>query len=282
MSNETKSVNYSSLIRYTNKLKPLVVTDASIVDTNKLELKFLDNDTKQLQLPSGGGGSLPTRSVTRIPMYFEIHFRLCEHGEYDSLDEKLDIPLSVAKDIIKIHSVTGEITKELGFTVVSDVTETKKRDDYDTVFLAVVNCNPMDSCMASYRLFVTIDSSFGFFNLQTAPFVSSINSSLVDSNDDPVELPEPFALPETIPCQVIRSSQSSREIERSSGQYTRNYYELTAYINTSGFAVSIYGEAIYNETVGIAHETGTADFRLILDNASYDDTPYTFTETVIQ
>lgn len=282
MSNETKSVNYSSLIRYTNKLKPLVVTDASIVDTNKLELKFLDNDTKQLQLPSGGGGSLPTRSVTRIPMYFEIHFRLCEHDEDDSLDEKLDIPLSVAKDIIKIHSVTGEITKELGFTVVSDVTETEKRDDYDTVFLAVVNCNPRDFCMASYRLFVTIDSSFGFFNLQTAPFVSSINSSLVDGYDDPVELPEPFALPETIPCQVIRSSHSSIEIERPSGQYTHNYFKLTAYINTSGFAVSNFGEAIYNETVGIAHETGTADFRLTLDFFEYDDTPYTFTETVIQ
>lgn len=276
MSNETKSVNYSSLIRYTNKLKPLIITDANIVDTSKLELKFLDNDTKQLQLPSGGG-SLPTRSVTRIPMYFEIHFQLCERSDgSDPLDEKLDIPLAVAKDIIKIHSVTGDITKELGFTVVSDVTATKKRNDYDTVFLAVVNCNPIDFAIISYRVYVTIDNSFGFFNLQTEPIITSINSALVSDGK------EPITLPETIPCQVIRSTESSLEIMNSSGQFSRNYYELTACINSTGFEESAYGESVFNETISVGHNIGTANFRLILDNSSLDDTPYTFTETVIQ
>ena len=158
----TKAINLSNLERYNNKLKPLVVTDAEVVD-NDLQLKYLDNETKTVSLPeapkavsdaeisnneiqltftdsdtktlelpespkavsdaeiSGNdlqltftdsdtktlelpGASFPTRTVTRIPTYIEIHFQL---GVFDDgflqINEKLNIPLSMVQTLDSNH-----------------------------------------------------------------------------------------------------------------------------------------------------------------------------------
>ena len=277
MSNETKSVNYSSLIRYNNKLKPLVITDAN-VNEDKLTLKYLDNNTKELTLPSGGS-SLPTRTVTRVPMFFEIHFQIVQDTSFgmdSQVESKLNIPLDVAKDIIKIYSKSQDNLTPLGFTLVSDVTEGKAENDYDTVFLAAVNCNPKEFFDGiEYDIVVVIETSFGNFNLQTAPFMESISEAREQAGEYPIELPE------TVPAQVITSSSSTMQIYASSGE-NKNRYILRAVLGTTDFSNG--SRSISNGTVSIRpFETPSASvsFRLVLDEVEDDPTSVTFTETIL-
>lgn len=273
MSNETKSVNYSSLIRYNNKLKPLVITDAN-VNGDKLTLKYLNNNTKELTLPSGGSPSFPTRSVTRIPTYFEIHFQIQDSSD-SQVESKLNIPLDVAKDIIKIYSKTQSKTTPLGFTLVSDVTEDKAENDYDTVFLAAVNCNPKEFYDIDYEIIVSIETSFGNFNLQSSPFITAINEALDNAGEPTVTLPG------TIPTQVVTGSGSSLQLYASSGE-NKNRYILKAVILSDDFAAG--DRAVSNNTTSIrtrTPESASVSFRLALDSVENDSTSTTFTETVI-
>lgn len=277
MSNETKSVNYSSLIRYNNKLKPLVITDAN-VNEDKLTLKYLDNNTKELTLPSGGSPSFPTRSVTRIPTFFEIHFQIVQDTSYGmdtQIESKLNIPLDVAKDIIKIYSKSQDNLTPLGFTLVSDVTEGKANNDYDTVFLATVNCNPKEFYDIDYEIVVGIETSFGNFNLQTSPFMESINEAKEQSGEDPIELPE------TVPAQVITGSSSSMQLYASSGE-NKNRYIIKAVLGAGNFTNG--SRSISNGTVSIRpFETpsASASFKLVLDEVEDDPSLVTFTETIL-
>lgn len=279
MSEETKVISLSKLIRYNNKLKPLVITDAEIADTNKLRLKYLDNNTKELTLPSGGGSPVfPTRSVTRIPMYFEIHFQI-QDGNDDQVSSKLNIPLDFAKDIIKIYSKTQSSRTPLGFTVISDVTEAKKLNDYDTVFLAAVNCNPKEFYDIDYEIVVSMETSFGDFNLQSAPFISAVNDALDNAGEQAITLPE------TIPAQSVAGSRSELQIYASSGE-NKNRYILKAVLLSDDFTAG--DRATSNNTVSIRHNgdgsiaSASVSFRLSLEEVEADSTAVTFTETVIQ
>jgi len=276
MSNETKSVNYSSLIRYNNKLKPLVITDAN-VNEDKLTLKYLDNNTKELTLPSGGS-SLPTRTVTRVPMFFEIHFQIVQDTSFgmdSQIESKLNIPLDVAKDIIKIYSKSQSKLTPLGFTLVSDVTEGKANNEYDKVFLAAVNCNPKEFYDGlEYDIVVVMETSFGDFNLQTSPFMESINEAREQAGEPTVELPE------TILAQVITSSSSTMQIYASSGE-NKNRYIIKAVLGATGFSNG--SRSISNGSVSIRPfgASASVSFRLVLDNVEDDPTRVTFTETVL-
>lgn len=276
MSNETKSVNYSSLIRYNNKLKPLVITDAN-VNEDKLTLKYLDNNTKELTLPSGGGSTVfPTRSVTRVPLYFEIHFRLSSYND-GYVESKLNIPMEVVKDIVSVENDNGK----LGYTVISDITETAKEDDYDTVYLVAVNINPRGfygqySGGFIYDLKLNFKTSFGDFNLQTEPFMDSINELFENLGE------EPITLPETLPAQVVGASDSL-SIYKESTENDNNRFKVYAVLETDGFNYE-EGKFIRNDTVGLNYYYNnrfSVAFDLRLEDVTNDETPYTFTETIL-
>lgn len=275
MSEETKVISLSKLIRYNNKLKPLVITDADI-DDNTLTLKYLDNNTKELTLPSGGGSpSLPTRSVTRVPLYFEIHFRLSNNDGY--VASKLNVPIDIVRDIVSVENDIGK----LGYTVISDITETAKEDDYDTVYLAAVNINPRGfygqySGGVVYDLKLNFKPSFGDFILQTEPFIDSINKLFENRGE------EPITLQETLPAQVMGASDPL-SIYKESTENDHNRFKVYAVLNTKGF---IYeeGEFIHNDTVGLNYYYNnrfSVAFDLELQNVTNDETPYTFTETIL-
>jgi hypothetical protein len=275
MSEETKVISLSKLIRYNNKLKPLVITDADI-DDNTLTLKYLDNNTKELTLPSGGGSpSLPTRSVTRVPLYFEIHFRLSNNDGY--VASKLNVPIDIVRDIVSVENDIGK----LGYTVISDITETAKEDDYDTVYLAAVNINPRGfygyySGGVVYDLKLNFKPSFGDFILQTEPFIDSINKLFENIGTIPITLPE------TLPAQVMGASDPL-SIYKESTENHHNRFKVYAVLDTKGF---IYeeGEFIHNDTVGLNcyyNNRFSVAFDLELQNVTNDETPYTFTETML-
>ncbi len=275
MSEETKVISLSKLIRYNNKLKPLVITDADI-DDNTLTLKYLDNNTKELTLPSGGGSpSFPTRSVTRVPLYFEIHFRLSNYDGY--VESKLNIPMEIVKDIVSVENNSGK----LGYTVISDITETAKEDDYDTVYLAVVNINPrgfygQNSGGLVYDLKLNFKPSFGDFILRTEPFMDSINELFENMGE------EPITLPETLPAQVVGASYPL-SIYKESTENNNNRFKVYAVLETDGFN---YEEGLFirNDTVGLNsgdNNRFSVAFDLRLEDVTYNGTPYTFTETVL-
>ena len=218
----------------------------------------------------------PTRSVTRVPLYFEIHFRLSNYDGY--VESKLNIPMEIVKDIV---SVEDDDDRPLGYTVISDITETAKEDDYDTVYLVAVNINPRGfygqySGGIVYGLQLNFKASFGDFSLQTEPFMDSINEMFENMGE------EPITLPETLPAQVIGASRYL-SIYKGSDENNRNKFKVYAVLETDGFNYE-EGKFIRNDTVGLNYydnDRFSVAFDLELQNVANDETPYTFTETVL-
>ena len=166
---------------------PTSVVDGAIVDTNKLELTFSNQTTKRLTLPSGGS-SPATRTVTRVPMYFEIHFKVGKVGDgpsgaaYDecTADSVLGITAQDVKDIVRVSSEDDyhyEDTPAPGGIVVTDVTSTKAYDEFDKVFLVAVNlavpyfepgCGPV-------ALKFGLGKSFGNITISDSTIIDAIN-----------------------------------------------------------------------------------------------------------
>lgn len=335
----TKAINLSNLERYNNKLKPLVVTDAEVVN-NDLQLKYLDNETKTVSLPEapkavsdaeisgndlqltftdsdtktlelpeapkavadaeisgndlqltytdsdtktltlpGGSAVFPTRSVSRFPTFFEVHFQFSESFAYSEQDGKLNIPLEMAKDIIKIYAKTSDgLVTELGFANITDVTESKKTYDDDTVFLVAVNCNPKNFYDLDYEIYFSINTSFGNFDMVTAPIAQGVRSAASRAGESAPELQE------TRPAQVIRSEISSILLFNSSSSddpESGNYYVIRAVLYTDDFTRG--DRSFYNDTISIALGFAfvSVSFKPILEDVRFNSTMVTFTETIL-
>ena len=304
----TKAINLSNLERFNNKLKPLVVTDAEVVN-NDLQLKYLDNETKTVSLPEapkavadaeisgnelqltytdsdtktlelpGGSTVFPTRSVSRFPTFFEVHFQFAESYYYSERDGKLNIPLEMAKDIIKIYAKTEDgLVTELGFANITDVTESKKTYDDDTVFLVAVNCNPKNFYDLDYEIYFSINTSFGNFDMVTAPIAQAVRDAASRAGESAPELQE------TRPAQVIRSEISSILLFNSSSSddpESGNYYVIRAVLYTDDFTRG--DRSFYNDTISIAPAWAfvSVSFKPILEDVRYNSTMVTFTETIL-
>lgn len=258
---------------------PTSVVDGAIVDTNKLELTFSDQTTKQLTLPSGGSSPV-TRTVTRVPVYFEIHFKVgavAESSVFDynecTADSVLGITAQDVKDMVKV-SFENEFynTKEsspesspIGI-IVTDVTATKAYDEFDKVFLVAVNlCCPYCREYRGTRgtIKFSLGKTFGNITISDSTILTSINGE----SENPV--------------QSVSAQVTSAYPEITIGNDCRiseqtNYFEITAYMNNAD--IQGYLPSIYNDWFGYYEGYGcNCSFELQLIQMSYDDTPATFT-----
>lgn len=155
MANEI--ITIEKLTRLINRLKPKAVSDITVSD-NKLNVKMLDNTTKELTLPSGGSQQ-QTRSVTRLPLYFEFHFN------NRNSDAKLGVDYRDVKSLFKFCTLSEEGYDEMSEPngiISTDVTSTKKRDDNDTVILLAVNMyNPRMIGESHAPIKIYVNKSFG-------------------------------------------------------------------------------------------------------------------------
>lgn len=256
---------------------PKAVADAEI-SGNELQLTYTDSDTKTLELP-GGSAVFPTRSVSRFPTFFEVHFQFSETFAHSEQDGKLNIPLEMAKDIIKIYAKTDNgLVTELGFANVTDVTESKKTYDDDTVFLVAVNCNPKNFYDLEYDIIFSINTSFGNFEFDPEPIAQGVRYAASRAGVSPPDLQE------TRFAQVIRSEISSILLFNSSSSddpESGNYYVIRAVLYTDDFTRG--DRSYYNDTISLSPALGfvSVSFRPILEDISYNSTIVTFTETML-
>lgn len=255
---------------------PTSVVDGAIVDTNKLELTFSDQSTKQLTLPSGGSSPV-TRTVTRVPMYFEIHFKVGKVAEssstvsdYDecTADSVLGITAQDVKDIVRVSSKDEyhyEDTPAPGGIVVTDVTSTKAYDEFDKVFLVAVNLAfpYFDIQWGSVVLKFGLGKSFGNITISDSTIIDAINQKTqgqIQSFDAQIAGGYP---------------QLSFGPRDSSISDIANYFEITAYIDNQHITdySSVYnGWFGYNSTFG-----SNCSFKLQVINKTTLTTPVTFT-----
>lgn len=256
---------------------PKAVADAEI-SGNDLQLTYTDSDTKTLTLP-GGSAVFPTRSVSRFPTFFEVHFQFAESYYNSERDGKINIPLEMAKDIIKIYAKTEDgLVTELGFSNVTDVTESKKTSDDDTVFLVAVNCNPKGFYDLDYEIYFSINTSFGNFEFDPEPIAQAVRDAASQAGVSPPDLQE------TRFAQVIRSNISSILLFNSSSSdelTLNNYYVIRAVLYTDDFTKE--ERSFYNGTISINPGFGfvSVSFKPILEDVRYKATIETFTETML-
>ena len=255
---------------------PTSVVDGAIVDTNKLELTFSNQTTKRLTLPSGGS-SPATRTVTRVPMYFEIHFKVGKVGDgpsgaaYDecTADSVLGITAQDVKDIVRVSSEDDyhyEDTPAPGGIVVTDVTSTKAYDEFDKVFLVAVNlavpyfepgCGPV-------ALKFGLGKSFGNITISDSTIIDAINQKTQGQ------------------IQSFDAQIAGGYPQLSFGPYdcsfsdNANYFEITAYIDNQG--ITDYDSSVYNGWFGYNSTFGSnCAFQLQVINMTSLTTPVTFT-----
>ena len=255
---------------------PTSVVDGAIVDTNKLELTFSNQTTKRLTLPSGGS-SPATRTVTRVPMYFEIHFKVGKVGDgpsgaaYDecTADSVLGITAQDVKDIVRVSSEDDyhyEDTPAPGGIVVTDVTSTKAYDEFDKVFLVAVNlavpyfepgCGPV-------ALKFGLGKSFGNITISDSTIIDAINQKTQGQ------------------IQSFDAQIAGGYPQLSFGPYdcsfsdNVNYFEITAYIDNQ--SITDYDSSVYNGWFGYNSTFGSnCAFQLQVINKSSSTTPVTFT-----
>ena len=255
---------------------PTSVVDGAIVDTNKLELTFSNQTTKRLTLPSGGS-SPATRTVTRVPMYFEIHFKVGKVGDgpsgaaYDecTADSVLGITAQDVKDIVRVSSEDDyhyEDTPAPEGIVVTDVTSTKAYDEFDKVFLVAVNlavpyfepgCGPVS-------LKFGLGKSFGNITISDSTIIDAINQKTQGQ------------------IQSFDAQIAGGYPQLSFGPYdcsfsdNANYFEITAYIDNQG--ITDYDSSVYNGWFGYNSTRGSnCAFQLQVINKSSLTTPVTFT-----
>lgn len=255
---------------------PTSVIDGAIVDTNKLELTFSDQTTKQLTLPSGGSSPV-TRTVTRVPVYFEIHFKVGEVAESSSVsghdectaDSVLGITAQDVKDIVRVSSEDSNAYEESpapGGIVVTDVTSTKAYDEFDKVFLVAVNLAVpfFEPACGPVALKFGLGKSFGNITISDSTIIDAINEKTQGQ------------------IQSFDAQIAGGYPQLSFGPYdcsfsdNANYFEITAYIDNqhiSDFDSSVYnGWFGYNSTRG-----GNCAFQLQVINMTSLTTPVTFT-----
>ena len=255
---------------------PTSVVDGAIVDTNKLELTFSNQTTKRLTLPSGGS-SPASRTVTRVPMYFEIHFKVGKVGDgpsgaaYDecTADSVLGITAQDVKDIVRVSSEDDyhyEDTPAPEGIVVTDVTSTKAYDEFDKVFLVAVNlavpyfepgCGPVS-------LKFGLGKSFGNITISDSTIIDAINQKTQGQ------------------IQSFDAQIAGGYPQLSFGPYdcsfsdNVNYFEITAYIDNQ--SITDYDSSVYNGWFGYNSTRGSnCAFQLQVINKSSSTTPVTFT-----
>lgn len=255
---------------------PTSEVDGAIVDTNKLELTFSNQTTKRLTLPSGGS-SPATRTVTRVPMYFEIHFKVGKVGDgpsgaaYDecTADSVLGITAQDVKDIVRVSSEDDyhyEDTPAPEGIVVTDVTSTKAYDEFDKVFLVAVNlavpyfepgCGPVS-------LKFGLGKSFGNITISDSTIIDAINQKTQGQ------------------IQSFDAQIAGGYPQLSFGPYdcsfsdNVNYFEITAYIDNQ--SITDYDSSVYNGWFGYNSTRGSnCAFQLQVINKSSSTTPVTFT-----
>ena len=255
---------------------PTSVVDGAIVDTNKLELTFSNQTTKRLTLPSGGS-SPATRTVTRVPMYFEIHFKVGKVGDgpsgaaYDecTADSVLGITAQDVKDIVRVSSEDDyhyEDTPAPEGIVVTDVTSTKAYDEFDKVFLVAVNlavpyfepgCGPVS-------LKFGLGKSFGNITISDSTIIDAINQKTQGQ------------------IQSFDAQIAGGYPQLSFGPYdcsfsdNANYFEITAYIDNQ--SITDYDSSVYNGWFGYNSTRGSnCAFQLQVINMTSLTTPVTFT-----
>lgn len=254
---------------------PVSVVDGAIVDTNKLELTFSDQTTKQLTLPSGGSSPV-TRTVTRVPMYFEIHFKVGKVGDgpsgadYDecTADSVLGITAQDVKDIVRVSSEDDyhyEDTPAPEGIVVTDVTSTKAYDEFDKVFLVAVNLAfpYFDISWGEVVLKFGLGKSFGNITISDSTIIDAINEKTqgqIQSFDAQIAGGYP---------------QLSFGPHDSSISDIVNYFEITAYIDNQN--LSTYSD-VHNSWFGYNSTFGSnCAFQLQVINKTTLTTPVTFT-----
>lgn len=254
---------------------PVSVVDGAIVDTNKLELTFSDQTTKQLTLPSGGSSPV-TRTVTRVPMYFEIHFKVGKVGDgpsgadYDecTADSVLGITAQDVKDIVRVSSEDDyhyEDAPAPEGIVVTDVTSTKAYDEFDKVFLVAVNLAfpYFDIQWGSVVLKFGLGKSFGNITISDSTIIDAINEKTqgqIQSFDAQIAGGYP---------------QLSFGPHDSSISDIANYFEITAYIDNQN--LSTYSD-VHNSWFGYNSTFGSnCAFQLQVINKTTLTTPVTFT-----
>lgn len=250
MSNEI--ITIEKLTRLINRLKPKTVTDLSI-SSNTLNVEFLDDTTKQLTLPSGG--STPTtRTVTRVPMYFEVHFK--------SSDDSTKYTLN-ANDVKSLFTFSTTSEEDYDYTshpngiVVTDVTSTKAYNANDTVFLVAVNLvNPRLLGENENRIKIGCNKSFG--NIQYSYEINgtaqTINSLI-------------YGCYEEIECGAGGCDE----------QEYRNYYVIDAEVSHPEFAWRIIDEYPGQEYL---YDISAVTLSLSIDQGTFVNQETTFTEVV--
>lgn len=261
---------------------PTSVVDGAIVDTNKLELTFSDNTTKQLTLPSGGSSPV-TRTVTRVPMYFEIHFKVGAVAEsslndYDecTADSILGITAQDVKDIIRVSSEYYshyEDTPAPEGIIVTDVTSTKAYDEFDKAFLVAVNLAvpytrgyPTPKGTIKFGL----GKSFGDITISDSTIISAINQFRQSQGEGQIE---------SFGTQIAGGYPQLSLGNDCSISESTNYFEITAYLDNQDIETS-YSEAgsVSNGWFGYSSRFGSnCSFKLQVINKTSSSTPVTFT-----
>ena len=254
---------------------PTSVVDGAIVDTNKLELTFSDQTTKQLTLPSGGSSPV-TRTVTRVPVYFEIHFKVgAVAGSsvvgYDecTADSVLGITAQDVKDIVRVSSRNSNAYEESpapGGIVVTDVTSTKAYDEFDKVFLVAVNLAVpyFEPACGAVVLKFGLGKSFGNITISDSTIIDAINQETqgqIQSFD--VQIAGGYPQLSFGPYDCSFSDNA-------------NYFEVTAYIDNQ--MITTYSGSVYNGWFGYnSTRGGNCAFELQVINKTTLTTPVTFT-----
>lgn len=261
---------------------PTSVVDGAIVDTNKLELTFSDQTTKQLTLPSGGSSPV-TRTVTRVPIYFEIHFKVGTVAEssvfdYDecAADSVLGITAQDVKDIVRVSSEDSnayEDTPAPEGIVVTDVTSTKAYDEFDKVFLVAVNLAVPYTRAGNYingTINFTLGKSFGDITISDSTIIDAINQVRQAQGEEQIE---------SFSAQIAGGYPQLSLGNDCSIDSGTNYFEITAYLdnqNVQAFYRSVNG--VSNDWFGYSSEFGSnCSFQLQVINKDTSVTPVTFT-----
>ena len=249
---------------------PTSVIDGAIVDTNKLELTFSDQTTKQLTLPSGGSSPV-TRTVTRVPVYFEIHFKVGAVAESSlndynecTADSVLGITAQDVKDIIRVSSEDSfryEDTPAPEGIIVTDVTSTKAYDEFDKVFLVAVNLAV--PYIRGGTIKFGLGKSFGNITISDSTIIDAINRETqgqIQSFDAQIAGGYP---------QLFFGSDCTI-------QFDTNYFEITAYLDNQ----SVYrsDDGVSNNWFGYSSGLGSnCSFELQVISKYSLNEPVTFT-----
>ena len=257
---------------------PTSVVDGAIVDTNKLELTFSDQTTKQLTLPSGG--STPTtRTVTRVPVYFEIHFKVGAVAEsslnnYDecTADSILGITAQDVKDIVRVSSEDErkyEDTPAPEGIIVTDVTSTKAYDEFDKVFLVAVNL-AVPYTKGYYPdgiINFTLGKSFGDITISDSTIIGAINQARQSQGEEQIG---------SFGAQIAGGYPELSLGNDCTIYSDTNYFEITAYLDNQDVRSNEVG--VYNDWLGYSSRLGSnCSFKLQVINKTSLTTPVTFT-----